>query len=69
MDSPMTRSTTLTPPGVVVRGAAAGAVGTVAMDLLWFSRYRRNGGDSRFVDWADHLLTVDPDRGLHDAWG
>lgn len=40
----------LTPLGAVVRGAAAGAVGTVAMDLLWFSRYRRNG-DSGFVDW------------------
>ena len=41
----------LTPLGAVVRGAAAGAVGTVAMDLLWFSRYRRSGGHSRFVDW------------------
>jgi hypothetical protein len=41
----------LTPLGAVVRGAAAGAVGTVAMDLLWFSRYRRNGGHSGFVDW------------------
>jgi hypothetical protein len=41
----------LTPLGAVVRGAAAGAVGTVAMDLLWFSRYRRDGGDSGFVEW------------------
>ncbi|MGH3947134.1 MAG: hypothetical protein ACRDSI_19180 [Pseudonocardiaceae bacterium] len=41
----------LTPLGAVVRGAAAGAVGTVAMDLLWFSRYRRNGGDGGFIDW------------------
>ncbi|HEX4100534.1 MAG TPA: hypothetical protein VHY21_08330 [Pseudonocardiaceae bacterium] len=41
----------LTPLGAVVRGAAAGAVGTIAMDLLWFSRYKRNGGDSGFVDW------------------
>ena len=28
----------LTPLGVVGRGAVAGAVGTVAMDLLWFER-------------------------------
>jgi hypothetical protein len=41
----------LTPLGAVVRGAAAGAVGTIAMDLLWFSRYKRNGGDSGFGDW------------------
>ncbi|MGH3974466.1 MAG: hypothetical protein ACRDS9_14240 [Pseudonocardiaceae bacterium] len=41
----------LTPLGAVVAGATAGALGTVAMDLLWFSRYRHNGGDSGFVDW------------------
>jgi hypothetical protein len=41
----------VTPLDAVVRGAAAGAVGTVAMDLLWFCRYRRGGGDSGFVDW------------------
>lgn len=41
----------MTPLGVLVRGGAAGAVGTVVMDLLWFSRYQHNGGDSGFVDW------------------
>ena len=41
----------LTPLGVVVRGTVAGAVGTLAMDLLWFARYRRNGGDSGFAEW------------------
>jgi hypothetical protein len=41
----------LTPLGAVVRGAVAGAVGTVAMDLLWYSRYRRSGGQSGFIDW------------------
>jgi hypothetical protein len=35
----------------LVRGAVAGAVGTAAMDLLWYARYRRGGGDSDFVDW------------------
>jgi hypothetical protein len=41
----------LTPLGMVVRGTVVGAVGTVAMDLLWFARYRRNGGDSGFAEW------------------
>jgi hypothetical protein len=48
----MKERASLTPLGAVVRGAAAGAAGTVAMDLLWFRRYRRNGGDSGFVEWA-----------------
>jgi hypothetical protein len=41
----------LTPLGVIVRGAAAGAVGTLAMDLVWYARYRREGGNSGFTDW------------------
>ena len=41
----------LTPLGVVARGALAGAVGTLAMDLLWYIRYRRDGGASGFADW------------------
>jgi hypothetical protein len=41
----------LTPVGALVRGAVAGAVGTVAMDLLWYSRYRRGGGKSGLIDW------------------
>jgi hypothetical protein len=45
----------LTPLGAVMRGAAAGAVGTIAMDLLWFSRYRHDGGDGRFVDWESSV--------------
>jgi hypothetical protein len=39
------------PLGVVLRGVAAGAVGTVAMDLVWYRRYRRGGGEGSFVDW------------------
>lgn len=35
----------------MLRGAAAGAVGTLAMDLLWYARYRRGGGKETFVDW------------------
>jgi hypothetical protein len=47
----MKKQARLTLLGVVAQGAAAGALGTAAMDLLWFSRYRHNGGDSGFVDW------------------
>lgn len=38
--------------GRAVRGAVAGAAGTLAMDLLWWSRSRRSGGDADFFDWA-----------------
>jgi uncharacterized protein DUF6789 len=40
-----------TPLGVVWRGLAAGAIGTTAMDLLWFYRYKRGGGEDGFIDW------------------
>ncbi len=43
--------TTMSPVGAVVRGVAAGALGTAAMDLLLYSRYRRGGGDQPFVEW------------------
>lgn len=33
------------------RGLVAGAAGTLALDLLWFSRYRRQGGESSFAGW------------------
>jgi hypothetical protein len=42
---------TLTPLGAVGRGLAAGVVGTVAMDLVWFVRYRRSGGEQGFLEW------------------
>lgn len=35
----------------LLRGAVAGAAGTLAMDLLWWSRYRRDGGEDGFTDW------------------
>ncbi|HWH34404.1 MAG TPA: hypothetical protein VNT56_03715 [Acidimicrobiales bacterium] len=37
--------------GAVVKGVVAGAAGTVAMDLLWYARYRRGGGEEGFVAW------------------
>ena len=40
--------------GIVGRaalGAAAGAVATAAMDLVWYRRYRASGGDSDLRTW------------------
>lgn len=37
--------------GPVLRGAVAGSIGTLAMDLLWYARYRSDGGDGSFPDW------------------
>ncbi len=38
-------------PTAAVRGALAGAAGTLAMDLVWYRRYRRGGGEDPFADW------------------
>jgi hypothetical protein len=40
-----------TPVGALVRGLAAGAIGTAAMDTLLYLRYRRGGGTTGFADW------------------
>lgn len=32
-------------------GAVAGAVGTLAMDLVWYARHRAQGGQQSFTDW------------------
>jgi len=34
-----------------MRGVLAGAVGTTAMDTLWFYRYKRGGGESGPLEW------------------
>jgi len=41
----------MTPLGAVVRGAVAGAVGTVAMDAFWYVRYRTGGGEDQPLTW------------------
>jgi hypothetical protein len=41
----------MTPIGAVVRGLAAAAAGTLAMDVLLFARYRRGDGKSGFREW------------------
>ena len=33
------------------RAVIAGAVGTLAMDVLWYQRYRRAGGSDSFIGW------------------
>ena len=33
------------------RAVIAGAVGTIAMDALWYQRYRRAGGSDSFIGW------------------
>jgi hypothetical protein len=48
----------MTPLGAVVRGATAGAVGTLAMDLLWYARYRKGGGDDGFTAWEFSASTL-----------
>ena len=35
----------------MARGVAAGAAGTLAMDLLWYRRYSAAGGHEPFADW------------------
>jgi hypothetical protein len=41
----------MTPVGAVLGGLAAGTVGTLAMDLFLYARYRDGGGKSAFPDW------------------
>jgi hypothetical protein len=36
---------------IIAKGAAAGLAGTLAMDLLWYRRYRRDGGEDGFLAW------------------
>lgn len=40
-----------TPISAILKGVAAGLVGTLAMDLVWYSRYRQSGGEQSFVEW------------------
>jgi hypothetical protein len=35
----------------VITGVVAGAVGTLAMDLTWYRRYRSGGGNQGFIPW------------------
>ncbi len=43
----------------VMMGAMAGAAGTLAMDLVWYRRYRRGGGSQTFAGWETSEGTTD----------
>jgi len=43
--------TSITPLGAVVRGALAGAAGTVALDAVNYIEYRAQGGEDRPLAW------------------
>ena len=47
----MGRAGKVSPVTAVAVGAAAGAVGTAAMDLVWFRRYRKGGGQQGLLAW------------------
>ncbi|MBI4260405.1 MAG: hypothetical protein HY658_07550 [Actinobacteria bacterium] len=40
-----------TPLGAVFGGMVAGAIGTAAMDAVWYRRYRAGGGEQGFAAW------------------
>lgn len=40
-------------------GVVAGALGTLAMDLVWFRRYRSSGGEQKFTAWETSEGTTD----------
>jgi hypothetical protein len=41
----------LSPIKAITLGVTAAAVGTLAMDALWYVRYRRGGGESDPISW------------------
>lgn len=41
----------MSPLTALLKGGVAGALGTVAMDLVWYRRYRRGGGQGGFSEW------------------
>ena len=52
----------VTPLGAVARGAAAGVVGTLAMDAWMYKRYRREGGTEQFGEWEFSSDVTDWDK-------
>jgi hypothetical protein len=62
MTTGITSRNDITPISVVAKGAVAGLVGTFAMDLLWYRRYRRDGGTDGFLDWELSASTASYDQ-------
>jgi hypothetical protein len=56
-----------TPLKAILAGALAGAAGTAAMDLLWYRRYRRDGGEDDFLDWELSSGTTNYDQAAAPA--
>lgn len=52
---------TMTPLGAITRGALAGAVGTLAMDLLHWARSRSDGAGQSFPQWEQPESASDYD--------
>lgn len=48
---PLSGRSTSTPLRAIGRGILAGAAGTLAMDALWYARYKGSGGESGFAEW------------------
>ena len=46
---------------LLIRGVVAGAIGTIAMDALWYRRYRRGGGAASAVAWEFDAQATDFD--------
>jgi hypothetical protein len=56
------RRSRVTPVGVAARGAAAGLVGTLAMDVWMYIRYRREHGTEPFREWEFSSDVTDWDK-------
>ena len=52
-------SNSRTPLGAIIRGLAAGAIGTATMDAFLFARYRLKGGESSAADWESSAGVTD----------
>jgi hypothetical protein len=63
---PTDMNTIASPPArtaeAVLKGAVAGLAGTLAVDLLWCRRYRRDGGKDRFHAWESSAGTTSYDQ-------
>lgn len=44
--------------GAASLGTLAGSIGTLAMDLVWYARHKREGGEGGFADWEFTTGTV-----------
>jgi hypothetical protein len=55
-------ATKCSPAEALAKGALAGLAGTLAMDLLWYRRYRRDSGEDGFFDWEFAAETTSYDQ-------